>query len=105
MGLDRFALEQRAIQVIICGLIYDQEYVLHLIPCPHFFFKLNVDILNNTVGEPPAVFVVTKARYFGRDVEKVSSRVCVDKSGYFNTKHDLFLALTKCAMCLNLTRP
>lgn len=36
---------------------------------------------------------------------RVDGDVCGDKSRYYEENRDLFLTLTKCILCLNLTRP
>lgn len=50
-----------------------------------------------------AVFVAGTTGYYNEMLGLFpSSHVCVNKSGYFKMKRDLFLTLTKWVLCLNL---
>lgn len=53
----------------------------------------------------PRTMLTFSKRYSEADLRTVSTCVFGDQSRYLKTKHDLFLKLTECFLCLNLTRP
>lgn len=56
-----------------------------------------------TKGPPGSCFVAGTTGYYNEMLGLFpSSHVCVNKSGYFKMKRDLFLTLTKWVLCLNL---
>ena len=58
-----------------------------------------------TVQPCVSTFVCEKPLDFLRRPQDISSCVCVNQNRYFKPQHDLFLALPKWRLCLNLTRP
>lgn len=51
------------------------------------------------------MFVAIKSDIVNDVSGKLSSRVCANRIRYFKAEHNIFLTLSTCILCLNLTRP